>query len=61
MSERETQNGGVRRKFWHVGDLIVFGILSIYILYIHSYCEVSYRSGLEHNGAPRFATGMCIG
>lgn len=61
MSEREIRNGGVRRKFWYVGDLIAFGMLSIYILYVHSYCEVSYRSGLQHNGAPRFATGISIG
>jgi len=61
MGERETQNRGVRRTFWYVGDLIAFGMLSLYILYAHSYCEVSYRSGLQHNGAPRFATGIGIG
>lgn len=61
MGERETQNRGVWQRFWYVGDLIALGMLSLYILYARSYCEVSYRSGLQHNGAPRFATGICIG
>jgi hypothetical protein len=61
MTERETQDGGLQHRFWYAGDLIVLGLLSACILYVHSYGEVSYRSGLQHNGAPRFATGMCLG
>jgi hypothetical protein len=49
------------RRFWYVGDFIVLGLLSAYILYVHSYYEVSYRSGLQHNGAPRFARGISVG
>jgi hypothetical protein len=53
--------GNVYRRFWYIGDLLVLGLLSAHIMYVRSYYEVSYRSGLQHNGAPRFARGICIG
>jgi hypothetical protein len=61
MTERGPQSGGLLARFWYVGDVILFGLLSAYIMYVRSYYEVSYRSGLQHNGASRFATGICIG
>ena len=61
MTECRPSRGRLFARYWYVVDLIVFGLLSAYILYVRSYHEVSYRSGLQHNGAPRFATGIYIG
>jgi hypothetical protein len=48
------------QRFWYIGDLIVIGLLSAYIAYVHSFYSISYHAGLHHNGVARFVAAMRI-
>lgn len=52
--------GGLRRRFWYIGDLLVIGLLFAFITYVHSRYWVSYQGGLQNTGLPVFRFAMHV-
>lgn len=63
MTEHEptSSRGGVLRRFWYIGDLLVIGLLLVYITYPHWRPWISYRGGLPNSGARAWGTDMLMG